>query len=212
MSGGRVTAVCTVASEEVVRDALRRQVLAESDVQLAVDEFWVPRSNERADLVVIGRSMDGFEIKTERDTLRRLPRQALAYGRVFDCCSVVIAEKHCYHATEVLPSWWGISTIFVSETITFVAVRCPQPNPAIDIETIVRLLWRDEVISALSRLGQEADQRSSRGALWEELLGAVSTEQLRNIVRQAMLDRDPARARIRTRRFSTQHVAAEAGR
>jgi hypothetical protein len=66
-----------VGAEKVVRDALRSHVLAEvAGARDTVDEFWVPRSNERADIAVLGRWMDGFEIKTERDTLSRLPRQA----------------------------------------------------------------------------------------------------------------------------------------
>jgi peptidoglycan hydrolase-like protein with peptidoglycan-binding domain len=60
----------------------------------AVFEFWVPQSNGRADVAVIGTTMDGFEIKTERDSLRRLPRQADAYSRVFDHCHAVLAHRH----------------------------------------------------------------------------------------------------------------------
>jgi predicted nucleic acid-binding protein len=36
----------------------------------------------------------GFEIKTARDTLRRLPTQIEAYSRYFDHAVLVVAEKH----------------------------------------------------------------------------------------------------------------------
>jgi hypothetical protein len=199
-----------MATEAVVRNALRERLLAAiSGARETVDEFWVPRSYERADLAVIGRSMDGFEIKTERDTLRRLPRQVDAYGRLFDRCSVVIAEKHCDDATAMLPAWWGITTVYMNGGVNFTEVREPRRNSAVDPEILVRLLWKDEAITALAKLGAAPDERASRGALWRDLLETTSLSQLRAAVRRALLSRDPARARIATRRFM---VAAQAAR
>lgn len=81
--------------EAVVRGALRAHLLTNlAGAKGIVDELWVPVSHERADVAVIGRGMDGFEIKTERDTLKRLPRQMVAYGRLFDRCTAVVAERH----------------------------------------------------------------------------------------------------------------------
>jgi hypothetical protein len=161
----------------------------------------VPRSHERADLAVIGRSMDGFEIKTERDTLRRLPRQIEAYGRLFDRCSIVIAEKHLNAAGDLLPPWWGITTAHVNGRVRFTEVRQPRQNPAVDPEILVRLLWKDEVITALAKLGASPKEKASRSALWQELLELTTLSQLRAAVRQSLLQRDPSQARIATRRF-----------
>jgi hypothetical protein len=201
-----------MGTEAVVRDALRERVLAAiAGARDTVDEFWVPRSHERADLAVIGRSLDGFEIKTERDTLGRLPRQIDAYGRLFDRCSVVVAEKHRDEATALLPAWWGITTVRVNGGVSFTEVREPRRNPALDPEILVRLLWREEAMIALVKLGGAPDERASRGTLWRDLLEAASLTQLRAAVRRALLDRDPARARIATRRF-TVAAATQAAR
>jgi hypothetical protein len=191
-----------MAAEALVRDALRKHITsATTDARDTVDEFWVPRSNERADLAVIGRSMDGFEIKTERDTLRRLPRQVEAYGRLFDRCSAVVAEKHLDATETMVPVWWGITTVQVNGCVNFTKVRAPQRNPAIDREILVRLLWKDEVIRALAELGNTPKENAPRSALWKELLEVASLSQLRAAVRHALLDRDPSKARIATRRF-----------
>ncbi|MGP0036921.1 MAG: sce7726 family protein [Solirubrobacteraceae bacterium] len=198
--------------EAVVREALRAHAMAAiSGARDAVDEFWVPRSNERADIAVIGRSMDGFEIKTERDTLKRLPRQAEAYGRLFDRCTAVVAQKHSDQAAQILPGWWGITTVVVDGSVRFTVLRPSRPNAAIDPETLVRLLWRDEAMAALVQLGREPEQRASRGSLWNDLLQSTTVGQLRDLVRRALLCRDPAQARIATRRFTTQLGAAGAG-
>ena len=191
-----------MSTESAVRDALRTHLLAEvRGAKETVDEFWVPRSHERADLAVIGSSLDGFEIKTERDTLQRLPRQAAAYGRLFDRCTLVLADKHLDAARQILPKWWGITVIRPDRSSTFETWRQPGTNPEIDPNVLVRLLWREDAAMALAELGHIPDPRASRGALWKELLEQTSLTSLREAVRMAILNRDPSQARIPTRRF-----------
>lgn len=199
--------------EAVVRDALRGHLMASvAGAEDAVDEFWVPGSNERADIAVIGRRMDGFEIKTERDTLKRLPRQALAYGRLFDRCTAVVAERHRADAEAMLPEWWGLTTVHLSGMASFTVVRRPQTNREVDLSTVVRLLWREEAMRALIDLGMEPDRRASRGSLWAELLRLTSVTQLKAVVRAALLSRNPERARMPSRRFATPRGALAPGR
>lgn len=200
-----------MSAEELVRDALRTHLLSRTSAHHALDELWVPRSNERADLAVLGKTMDGFEIKTERDTLRRLPRQVLAYGRLFDRCTVVVADKHCEKVDAIVPDWWGITSVSVNGCVSFTTVRKPRPNRALDPETLVRLLWRDEAIAALLSLGVTTDPKAHRASLWKELIRTASLLQLRRIVRCALSTRDPTKARIPTRRFTTQALAALSG-
>jgi hypothetical protein len=196
-------------SEAIVRGALREHVMAAvSGAQETVDELWVPRSNERADITVLGRWMDGFEIKTERDTLKRLPRQMVAYGRLFDRCTAVVAERHEQSAAEMLPEWWGITTVHINGAVTFTTVRKPRTNPAVDPEILVRLLWRDEVMLALISLGLEPNRKASRGSLWTELLRSASLKQLRYAVRNALLHRDLRQAKMPTRRLATAAALA----
>jgi hypothetical protein len=173
-----------------------------------VDELWVPRTNERADLAVLARSMDGFEIKTSTDNLRRLQRQADAYARIFDHCTVVAAPNHVSSVSEVLPDWWGVMTVLVGDRVTFDSVRPAAPNSSIDVEVLVRLLWRDEVLSALKALGTEPDAKATRGRLWTQLLEGTTVARLRSIVRRALLGRDPKSARIATRRITAQLASA----
>lgn len=191
-------------TEAVVRDSLRQEVLAALPRAEAVYEFWVPRSNERADVAVIGPSMDGFEIKTGRDTLKRLPRQAAAYARLFDRCCVVLAERHVEEALDILPAWWGITVIRGDSTPGFETIREADVNHGVDPETLVRLLWRNEVHATLCTLGAPPDPGAGRFRMWEQLLSLVDLEVLKVAVREALINRDPARARIRSQRFSVR--------
>jgi hypothetical protein len=194
--GGRV-----MVTEAEVRECLRVDVLASTPSAEAVYEFWVPQSNERADVAVIGSTIDAFEIKTERDTLKRLPRQADAYTRVFDRCHAVLATRHVETALEILPPWWGVQMI--DEGLSFATLRPAEHNNAVDPETLVRLLWRGEAYAALCELGTPPDPRAGRFRLWETLLTALDLEGLKSVVRQALRRRDPSRARIPSRRFTS---------
>ncbi|NOW46689.1 hypothetical protein FHW96_002849 [Novosphingobium sp. SG751A] len=68
---------------------------ARSALPLVTAEFSLGKSGVRADLVLLAENeLIGIEIKTERDTLRRLPTQIAGYSRYFDYTVVVVAECH----------------------------------------------------------------------------------------------------------------------
>lgn len=199
--------------EATVRGALRQTLLDQHRTMVrVVDEFWLPPTHERADIAVIGRLMTAFEIKSEQDTLRRLPRQADAYGRVFDRCTAVVAERHRKNATALLPAWWGVTTFSVNGHVQFEEARKARPNPTVDPEVLVRLLWRAEASAALAALGQPPAKTASRSSMWRALIDAVAVKELRTIVRQALLTRSASAARIPSRRFTQPPEVAGAGR
>lgn len=185
-------------TETAVRESLRSELLAKSPgLSEALYEFWVPQTNERADVVAIGSRLYGFEIKTDRDTLARLPRQVEAYSRLFDRCAVVVAEGHLDAALELIPDWWGAASILADGAApTFSIVRWGQRNHAVDPETLVRLLWRDEVRSILASHGAEPDARASRASMWQLLLGTLDLGELKSVVCQALLNRGPSPMRF----------------
>ncbi len=99
-------------------------------------------------------SLDGFEIKSERDTLTRLAAQAEIYGLVFDTLTLVAARQHVSKATAILPSWWGISeAIPSSDGVSITVIREATPNPSTSGKRIAGLLWRGETVALLSAIG-----------------------------------------------------------
>lgn len=166
----------------------------------SVYEFWLPHFNTRADVAVVGDALQGFEIKTARDTLNRLPRQVEAYSHVFDLCSAVVTEGHVANTLELLPNWWGV--ILIDDSSRISRIRQPRPNRMIDPEILVRLLWRDEAYQALDRIGACPDPTMNRSSLWTHLVSRLHLDTLREVVRHALLTRDPSSATIPTKRFT----------
>lgn len=189
--------------ESEIRTALRGEVGKFLSAYLLVEEFWVPQSYERADVVVVSSGqVCAFEIKSAKDRLDRLPRQVAAYERLFDLCYVVLAERHLDEARRIVPEWWGLVSVEgVSGAPKLKILREACVHGQVDERALVRLLWRSEAAEILDQLGVSVPPSASRVALWNLLCEAVSPEHLRKIVREALMVRKPDSARIATKRF-----------
>ena len=93
-----------------IRPALREHLLrrhaSETDTVL-IEELGLRRSHVRVDLAVVNGSLHGFEIKSDRDSLRRLARQVDLYSQVLDRATLVrvtISPESACAAPSTLPS------------------------------------------------------------------------------------------------------------
>ncbi|QDQ87722.1 sce7726 family protein [Alcaligenaceae bacterium SJ-26] len=156
---------------------------------LMLDELGVLNGATRIDIAVINGQIEGFELKSEKDTLERLPAQRDIYNKVFNKVSLVVAENHCAAAIDIVPKWWGIMLAKPAKDRVVVAwKRKPKLNPSLDAATVASLLWRDEALGVLERYNAASGVRSKpREALYERLasfldLNTLSTE-VRNILK-----------------------------
>lgn len=79
------------------------------DATRIVEEMGIWSGSARIDVAVINGELTGYELKSDRDTLGRLPAQVKLYGRVFDRVVLVVGRKHATAAQRVVPKWWGIT-------------------------------------------------------------------------------------------------------
>ena len=135
--------------------------------------------------------LHGYEVKSEADTLKRLPRQVDAYSRVLDRCTLVVDSKHFCKASPLLPEWWGIVRVWrLGNTVAMEQEREAKPNPAPDTEAVARLLWRNEVLAILESIGATRGVRSApKNALYRRLLEVQAPDVLRQRVRQVVCER-----------------------
>jgi hypothetical protein len=198
-----------INSEATIRQRLRPLALeAASGPVSLIEEFWVPASRERVDLAVVGQQLWAFEVKSPRDSLKRLPRQIVAFSRLFDRCTAVLASKHLEAGVDLLPTWWGVIDAGADVGDPLVWRRPTSVNADVDVELLVQLLWRDEAAGLLRDLGIAAPPRLGRQGMWRVLLKESDPSQLCDRVRSAVLGRDPRRARIPTRRLIGAAAAA----
>lgn len=175
-----------------IRKALHNEVLREfhEDTESRVlDELSLCSGSTRVDIAVINGSLHGFEIKSDRDTLERLPTQIELYSRVLDYATLVVGLPHLKHARKFLPPWWGvmIAKPGPANSPHFNFKRKARRNPSPDPFALVQLLWRREALSILEAHGLAKGLTSKpRIILWEVLATSFSYTELSWMVRQAL--------------------------
>ena len=178
-----------------IRAAVKSELMAHYDRDpdtVVIDELGLRHGASRVDIAVVNGSLHGFELKSDRDTLKRLPRQAKIYNSVLDAVTLVVSARHLERAIELVPAWWGIRLAEIESDgrILLRDLRPPSTNPCPDALAIARLLWRDEVLEFLEELGQAQGLYSKpRAALYSRLLMVTDIEHIRARVRRQLKDR-----------------------
>ena len=177
-----------------IRGCLRQDLLrhfAHDPGSLVLDELDLCQGTSRVDMAVVNGWIHGYEIKSEQDTLERLPGQMDVYSRTLDYVSIVTNDRHLGAISALVPSWCGLTRASLeSDEVRLDVVRPPQQNTGIDAEAIVQFLWRDEALGILASLGLDRGMASKpRRALWKNLSESVPLDELQSLVRTALKDR-----------------------
>jgi hypothetical protein len=161
---------------------------------LILEEMGLCQGVARVDLAVVNGTVHGYEIKSDRDTLARLPLQTETYNKVFDFVTIVTAKCHEKKVRILVPKWWGISVaVQHSDNLKLQVRRRPRRNKAVDPLAMAQLLWREEAIAALTKLGLiEGFRGKKREILWLRLAQNVSSSELSRTVREAVKNRPRA--------------------
>lgn len=157
-----------------------------------VEEMGVWSGTVRIDIAVINGSLSGYELKSDRDTLERLPHQRDIYGHVFDYLHLVVGKRHAKDAEKLLPPWWGIKiAIDDGHGVKLLPHRLPSLNPSPNPYLIAELLSKEEAIGVLGAFGLAKGWRSKSIRLIHEGLAAeLPLNELKDQVR-AILKKRP---------------------
>jgi hypothetical protein len=136
-----------------------------------VQEMGVWSGSVRVDIAVINGELTGIELKSEKDTLERLPFQSEIYSRVFDRVELVVAERHRAKAEAQIPWWWKLTIASEKKRrITLDTVREGQRNPSQDAFLVAHLLWKDEALAVLDKFGLAKGWRGKKVKLIHQRL------------------------------------------
>ncbi len=171
----------------VLRENLRDNYRNDSETVI-FEELGVAHGAARVDIAVVNGIMHGYEVKSDLDTLRRLPEQMNKYNSVFDQVTLVVGQTHLHEAVKLVPDWWGIKIAKVANSddeISFSNIREAEENPNQDNIAIAGLLWREEALNILEEIGQANGVRSKpRMAIYERLAEVLDSKTLKAKVRE----------------------------
>jgi hypothetical protein len=176
-----------------VRRAVRAQLAAahagDRDTRI-VEEMGIWAGSVRIDVAVINGELAGWELKSARDNLSRLPQQAELYSQVFDRMTIVAASNHVRACSDQLPQWWGVTIAHEGVNgVELEPLREPSINPDPKAIQLARLLWRDEAVHILNQHGLANGVRSKPAPIVHERLAGLPLGVLQSEVRAALKQR-----------------------
>lgn len=194
-TGSRRTKLRTVLDIDIRRELDRSLRLKHEgdDSSLLRHEFGVDAGGRRVDVVLINGRLDGWEIKSDHDSLARLAGQVEAFSKVLDRSWLVTTDRHLERAVEKVPGWWGVvraCPVGEDGGVLLTQLRRPRRSPMLDAMATAQLLWRDEAMAILVERGLgEGLSGRARWYVWERLAASFALEPLRGLVRDALRER-----------------------
>ena len=159
---------------------------------LIVEELVLRHGYGRVDLAVINGAIEGYEIKSDRDSLKRLPSQCQIYSSVLDRVTLVVGCRHIEVAIGIVPDWWGVQLATrTQDEISFSLVRQAEMNPTSNLLGLTKLLWREEALALLDELDQKkGNSKKTRKDLYELLTRVADENWLRMKIKQQLFCRE----------------------
>lgn len=178
-----------------IRNYLHSKVLKEhedmNDAKI-IDELKLCQGEAIIDIAVFNGSINGYEIKSDSDTLERLPKQMEIYNKVFNKMTIVTGDKYIDNIFNIVPEWWGIIKVIngTSKIDNFVVVRENKENKYIDSTALIQLLWKDEILELLDLFNIKSGVKSkSKKALWKITSDNIELKHIENFVRNKIKTR-----------------------
>jgi hypothetical protein len=181
-------------SKLVTRDSDIRKVLLadlserynDKDHDLIVEEFGC--NSARTDIAVINGALHAFEIKSDSDSLDRLPSQMQAYEGVFEYITLVCGRRLLKRARATIPRWWGLQKAEHRDgCVVLHQLRAPKLNPRQNALSLAKMLWKKEALTCLRKYGHRVvTSRHSADEVSKAVADNIPVSILTDEVRQAI--------------------------
>lgn len=177
-------------SDREIRDRLKEDLRSDKDNIKIINELDI--NGAIADIVVIGKKyFYGYEIKSDRDTLRRLPNQIQIYNYIFDKITIVVGISKFFKIIKIIPDFWGI---IVAEDrdgeIILIKIMEPELNKNINKHWLAKKLWRSDIVDILKGLNLYKGRSGFyKHALLEILMEKILLDGLRHHIRGILIKR-----------------------
>ncbi|NTW29832.1 MAG: sce7726 family protein [Candidatus Moranbacteria bacterium] len=188
-----------LTNDDTIRVALRKKLEMECGQHIStetkiIEELGIIHGTARIDIAVVNGVIHGYELKSDKDTLKRLPGQIEIYNAVLDRVTLVVGRSHLHEAIKIIPEWWGVTVAKANcsdKDISFYNIREPETNPDQNrAVAMAALLWRDEAIAILEKIGKVDGFRSKpRMIVYKRLAEVLEMGVLSGIVRDQLRSR-----------------------
>lgn len=156
-----------------------------------IPEMAVCDGLSRVDIAVANGKLYGYEIKSDADTLERLPQQQEFYNKTFDKVFIVVGTKYESVIEEFIPDWWGIYVAYYDkrQNVLFKQKKKGRKNRTISAESLLELLWREEVENLLKKHNFKGLSGKNRRILRQIASDNLSLREIKEYTRETLKQR-----------------------
>lgn len=204
-----------LTDDRTIRAAIKKRLIVAHTGQDAVivEELKVSRGAGRMDVAVVNGRIEGYEIKSDKDTLERLPKQAELFGVVADRMTLVVGERHADHAILLVPGWWSVLVASLDRrcNVRLKSARRGKLNRATDQRSLILALERDEITGLLSSHGLGKGMSTAPyGELVDHAVAKLAPEQSAVYVRKMLKLRASFGAKYQNSAFGRSAIICSA--
>ncbi len=178
-------------NDKLIRSKVLHHLVKNSHLKdtVVIEELDLCLGEARIDLAVINGIAKGIEIKSDRDSLDRLSYQIPVYNRIFDVMEIVTGESHQEAVLDIIPAWWGVSTVYSNRLskLCYKQLRKPKINKDKDPLSVIQLLWKQEALQLLETKNLSSRfKNKSRDEIWNYIINVFESDVLCKFVNQCL--------------------------
>lgn len=157
-----------------IRVALRKAFAGYLDTRI-LEEFPLMTDPVRVDMLLVDKRTVGIEIKSDFDSLKRLPHQIEGYDKIFDFNYLVVGNKLLPSAMKILPSHWGVILAQADKIGGTILkhVRFPKNNPNIDLASLLFTMPAVNLKKEFLPLLSEDDRKLGKTMIKQNLIKLI---------------------------------------
>jgi hypothetical protein len=155
---------------------------------IIVDEFDLCSGLSRIDVAVVNGVIHGYEIKSEEDTLIRLPNQITYYNKSLEKISIITNKSHLKQIKQLVPNWWGVLIVKSAGKKNIITeLRRAKSNPQLDADSLLQILWKDELVSIINKyeidVSMHLNKRKIRVSIYNSLNVSIISQEVRSALK-----------------------------
>lgn len=153
---------------------------------VVINEMVVSNWARRADIAVANGRLYGFEIKSEFDSLKRLPGQIESFQKHFDKVTVVAASKFIPEIVKSYPSEVGVIEVFIKgDNFELRQIRSGRISEVRDFQAIASLMTKLEIERLLKAESVKFQAGTPRKELVNKLV-SIPVKRLKNCALESL--------------------------
>ncbi|NFD76931.1 sce7726 family protein [Clostridium botulinum] len=153
-----------------------------------INELGICDGDARVDIALANGRLCGYEIKSDMDTLERLPGQIVAYNKTFDKITIVIGTKFENKIKNYVPEFWGIEVAYINKfgNVSIKRLRAAKVNKNIESKALLELLWKEEIKELLLRYGNKGLYNKNKRKLRDIAIETIPLKDIKDFARETI--------------------------